>query len=421
MPKHEPAIGYPPRWDLSEKDYPGIFGDPDADDILTADDPHPVVPGDETTVEEVKLSDEIRKFLQLRKDFVGVARKMMVQLEDLGGAEATTQGRVKSPYSIINKLRRARLTGPMGLTDVAGTRLIVGDHSSLRSADAQIQSGVIGRVDRREDTYETRPGYHAIHYNIEVETPDGPLVVEVQLKTKRHAELADFTHGAYKRGEFDAAAVDRLAKRVDEADEGDAAAQAEVDALLGDKAELASVVSGRTANPSDRVSRIVASLRASVKAELGWPPSEFDPLWEGAEPMVRKAIQEKFAEPAKDVSKRVAKPKVDPFFRFREVPYLSWEANRFVEFAMAGLGTERGKFKNVQEIKGILADAPRALLGVHNQPPLDERDPGALSSANTYMAARFFPTRKRFAALDELKQKAPKKATPHSLPAPEAG
>lgn len=49
-------------------------------------------------------------------------------------------------------------------------------------------------------------------------------------------------------------------------------------------------------NPSDRVSRIVATLRTSVKAELGWPASEFDPLWEGARPMIRNAVQEKFGD-----------------------------------------------------------------------------------------------------------------------------
>src|SRR5690606_17947385 len=149
----------------------------------------------------------------------------------------TVKGHVKSPLSVINKLRRKRLVRPFvvakagevytqGLTDMAGCMAVVEDLDALLVLLEQVQEGAVGTVREHEDFYR-RPnaGYRAHHFIVE---RDG-LPVEVQLKTKRLARLSGASHEAYKRGLLDASAMNALSLLAVNADAGDAEAAAEFD------------------------------------------------------------------------------------------------------------------------------------------------------------------------------------------------
>ncbi|MDZ7692046.1 MAG: hypothetical protein U5K69_13100 [Balneolaceae bacterium] len=97
-----------PFEDITTDDYPGIFGDFDGDGIPNADDPNPQRAGDTETVEEVNLTEEIKQLIDLRGDYQQALDEVITKLQALQ-PDATVKGRVKSPYSVINKLRRKRI------------------------------------------------------------------------------------------------------------------------------------------------------------------------------------------------------------------------------------------------------------------------------------------------------------------------
>lgn len=216
----------PPPDKITRRDYPGVFGDVDHDALTNVDDPHPYTPGDTHPIEEVSLADEIGALIDARGDFVATKNATMADLQALGGPNAEVKGRVKSPYSMINKLRRKRLGT---LTDLAGTMLVVEDYATLREAAAAIQAGQLGKV-LDQDDYYARPqaGYRAMHYIVE---RDG-VPVEIQLKTRRGAAIALAGHTSYKQGNQDAVALESISALAFEADKGDPSAAAEVDELL---------------------------------------------------------------------------------------------------------------------------------------------------------------------------------------------
>ena len=62
---------------IDRRDYPGVFLDYDRDGVLNVDDPRPLTPGDDDTVEEVRLSDEIAALIELRNDYTEVLAEVM--------------------------------------------------------------------------------------------------------------------------------------------------------------------------------------------------------------------------------------------------------------------------------------------------------------------------------------------------------
>lgn len=215
---------------LSRADYPAVFGDIDADALPDVDDPRPLISGDRHSIEEVRLSDEIGHFIDARDEFMPAMQTVMNRLAALGIRGAKVQGRVKKPYSIINKLRRKRLGT---LTDIAGTRIVVPDRAGLDRATEAIEQDF--EVIEKLDYYETpQAGYRAVHYIIRV---DGKPV-EVQVKTRRMSAISGASHTPYKRGELDEVSMDRLTSLAAAADEGDRAAAREIDQLLKDKRAL---------------------------------------------------------------------------------------------------------------------------------------------------------------------------------------
>ena len=84
--------------------------------------------------------------------------EILEELVLLGGKKA--YGRTKTPISTINKLRRKRLLGSKGLTDIIGTTVIAEDFSSLQQIKKAIQQGKIGTViEPSASASESQPSY----------------------------------------------------------------------------------------------------------------------------------------------------------------------------------------------------------------------------------------------------------------------
>lgn len=239
-PKYERALREnPPDVMGREEQYPGIFRDLDGDDIPTADDPDPLTPGNTESIEEVQLSDELRKIFDVQREYDQARQDTKEALEDMPG---TVQSRTKTPYSIINKLRRKRIGGEKGITDIAGTRLIVENHDDLKMAVEKIESGALGDVMEKEDHYQSEGNpYSAVHFIISV---DGKPV-EVQVLTERIKKIAGAAHTPYKEGNLNADRQRELTNMAERADKGDEQAAKKIDQILQDEEELKRQLSTR--------------------------------------------------------------------------------------------------------------------------------------------------------------------------------
>jgi len=230
-PRKNPAVGVPPRDVITREDYPAIFTDYDGDTVGDADDPHPFIPGDTEGIEEVRLADEIGTLIDTRQDYVEVKKAMMAFLKEMGGPQSKVLGRVKSPFSMINKLRRKRLGS---LTDIAATMVVLPDYEKVLEVVTGIEGSGAKVLD--VDDYYANPnqGYRAFHFILEL---DG-MPVEVQVKTARMKEIGDASHHPYKVGRLNAQMMDELTSFAHQADQGDRAVAADLDKILSDPAAL---------------------------------------------------------------------------------------------------------------------------------------------------------------------------------------
>jgi ppGpp synthetase/RelA/SpoT-type nucleotidyltranferase len=246
---------------ITRDDYPAFFTDFDGDGIPAVDDPEPYDTRNTRRIEETKLSDEMGKLIDYRDSMQGLFEDVGRDVQKLAGARGGKfLGRVKTPYSMINKLRRKRLVGDQGLTDVVATTIVMPDRYGVETIRKALEDGALGRAMLDDDFY-TRPnqGYRAYHFTLwrQMPTEDGRTVevpVELQLKSARIAALGKGTHTAYKADNADVKEVDRLFKMADLADQGDKAAMRIIDPILkrgpAHIAKLVAKTSKRHKNPS---------------------------------------------------------------------------------------------------------------------------------------------------------------------------
>ncbi|TYP93544.1 Helicase conserved C-terminal domain-containing protein [Fodinibius salinus] len=263
-----------PFEDITTDDYPGIFGDFDGDGIPNADDPNPQLAGDTETVEETKLTEEIKQLIALREDYQQALNEVIASLKDLHPT-ATVKGRVKSPYSVINKLRRKRIKGDIkqveagehymqGLTDMAGCMIMLGDQTELDQVVQKIASGTVGNVFEHEDKYAQPVGGYRAHHFIVMGGPAGDIPVEVQVKTKRMAKIASAAHTPYKNGMLNARHMHQLTNLAWQADQGNDEAANQIDALLDNPTKLTQQLTTRE-NPSSELQVLQESFIETVK------------------------------------------------------------------------------------------------------------------------------------------------------------
>ncbi len=263
-----------PFEDITTEDYPGIFGDFDEDGIPNADDPNPQRDGDTETVEETKLTEEIKQLIALRGDYQQALDEVIASLKDLHPT-ATVKGRVKSPYSVINKLRRKRTkadikqagTGQLytqGLTDMAGCMIVLDGQAELDQVAQKIASGTIGNVFEHENKYANPVGGYRAHHFIVMAGQEGDIPVEVQVKTKRMAQIASAAHTPYKNGALNTQRMNHLTDLAWQADQGDEAAANKIDALLDNPTKLTEQLTSRE-NPSSELQALQDSFTQTVQ------------------------------------------------------------------------------------------------------------------------------------------------------------
>jgi ppGpp synthetase/RelA/SpoT-type nucleotidyltranferase len=243
--------------------YKGVISDYDKDGIANADDLEPNKKSD-IQLEEISLKDELTDIIKYRNLFVGVQEQVLKKIGEIntcGKIECNIKTRIKTPYSIINKLRRRSLTDVKtldkldkkakdflknktlkgidlykGLTDVLGFMVIVEDFDSLNKLKNEIEQGQLGEVLEFEDFYANdNNGYRAYHFLLSTELKGTFIPYELQIRTARVNKLSGITHTIYKQGKLNGVLNDKLAKQIELADKGNKVIARLVDAELEDK------------------------------------------------------------------------------------------------------------------------------------------------------------------------------------------
>jgi len=222
--------------DVKMQRYAGVLGDFDKDGIPNSDDPHPTRKGDKKAVEEKHLTGAIETLFEQRPALKEQMRGTAKGLAALNIPHSKVIARVKSPYSIINKLVEKKMLVPgnpkKGLTDIIGTTLIVDSTQDLREAEKKIRAGALGKVIEAEDFYAVEhDGYKAVHFIIEGK---GGIPVEVQVKTHRQKAINELSHTPYKYNNLNAQRMGELSELARKADDGDNVAARKLDGLLKD-------------------------------------------------------------------------------------------------------------------------------------------------------------------------------------------
>jgi ppGpp synthetase/RelA/SpoT-type nucleotidyltranferase len=254
--------------------YKSFFADTDGDGVPNVDDVEPFNKNNKERLEEVSLRDEMKQIIEYRNDFEKVREEVVDDLDDIvsecdGKGECGILSRTKTPYSIINKLRRRSLTNVKdldkldklakeklktkeltgldlykGLTDVVGTMVVTPDKKNADKIRDAIKSGRVGEVLEFEDFYANdNDGYRAYHFLIAVNKNGIKFPVEIQVKTKRVKKIGDFAHTAYKTGNLDASGFDRLNKLALQADKGNPKKAREFDEIIRNEKKVMEIIS----------------------------------------------------------------------------------------------------------------------------------------------------------------------------------
>ena len=249
--------------DISEASYPAIFGKtargiPEADDPFghnECDDEQAC--GDQ--IEETRLSDTMRTVLRTRAAYLPRMQHVMAMLRRLAPG-ATVLGRVKTPYSLLQKLVKAfvaqpdartgegrfKVAGgtstadaplgvPLQLKDMAGTKIVARDRAELDQVRDAMLAAFRGHILEYEDKYaeEARPGARRVGYvAYHMVVLDQGLPVEIIMQTLRIEALGHASHTPYKEGRLNLPVYIEMVDLVNAADQGDRAAAAKIDPLL---------------------------------------------------------------------------------------------------------------------------------------------------------------------------------------------
>lgn len=261
-PPHVAIYGNDPAQATADY-YPAIFGDYDGDGVPDVDDADPYN-YDETPnqVEEVRLSDEIRHLIESRNEMRGSMDELLSELERVGAVKA--YGRVKTPFSTINKLRRKRMFGHKGLTDIVGTTVLARDYDHLKKLVSKLRK--MGKVIQHSDYYKyPNNGYRAHHFIL----LRGKVPMEVQAKTERMARINEASHTPYKQGLLNAKVMLQLTDLANKADKGDDRAAAEFARLTGNMKELQKALTKRRSRKNPKPKSMSEEMAKTIIKQIG--------------------------------------------------------------------------------------------------------------------------------------------------------
>lgn len=235
----------------AQETYQGLFGDFDKDSVSNVDDVQPLVPHfPESKIEEVSLANEMDKLFRMYENELIPLKGTLVALLRKMIPDTTVGGRVKTPYSIINKLFRTKLRasadkrannyiGFEPVYDLIGTRVMAYNQAQLWQYVQKITEEFAEpkteweniRILNKKNYYEKpNNGYRGYHFMVEI----GTWLAEIQVKTKRQQDIDDITHELYKTGVSNVDVRDYVSKVAYRADIGDADAIAEYDKIMSD-------------------------------------------------------------------------------------------------------------------------------------------------------------------------------------------
>ena len=192
----------------------------------------------------------------------------------LGLKQEKVSGRTKTPYSVINKLRRTQLHK---LRDLVGLTIVVDSLEELHQIKEKIypstvkedlnggKVGELGYVKRFSDYYkQPLNGYRAYHFNIQYGDPTNEnifsFIYEIQLKTKRQLLIGDYSHEAYKRGKKNNEGANFLTGLAHAADLGDKRAIKLFDHITSNPKTVNKVITQGSESLTDEYSEYIRNL-----------------------------------------------------------------------------------------------------------------------------------------------------------------
>ena len=168
-----------------------IYGDFDKDGTPNIDDKRPYDATEKGTIEEILISDELKNIEGYREPFKDTTEEIAKDLERQG---YEIKHRVKTPYSIINKLRRKYLGK---IEDIGGCLILIESKREAKKAGKYLERKY--KILDKDDYYaKPKQGYEALHYTILFEGKPH----EIQVKTRKDYKKHLSWHKAYKKGEF---------------------------------------------------------------------------------------------------------------------------------------------------------------------------------------------------------------------------
>jgi len=199
----------------NEKAYNWILGDFDKDGVANADDIKPLDKNKAKRIDEPSITSGIKSLISLKNTLDSKMYSFINELKDIAPNKSKIYARTKTPYSVLDKLIKKRLST---ITDLIGTTVVTNDKNELDTVKKYVQSGEMGKVTEFEDMYKSpKKGYRAYHFLID---RDG-MSIELQLKTKRQKALNELTHEPYKLGNINVPLQLKMTEVANRADEGD--------------------------------------------------------------------------------------------------------------------------------------------------------------------------------------------------------
>jgi hypothetical protein len=199
----------------NEKQYDWILGDKDKDSVANADDVKPLDKNIKERIDEPTITTGIKNLISLKKSLDSTMYSFIEDLKNVAPNNSKIYARTKTPYSVLDKLIKKRLST---ITDLIGTTIVTNDKKELDAVKNYVESGKIGKVVEMEDMYEKpKQGYRAYHFLIE----RNGMTIELQVKTKRQKALNELSHEPYKLGKLNSTVNLKMTELANRADEGD--------------------------------------------------------------------------------------------------------------------------------------------------------------------------------------------------------
>jgi ppGpp synthetase/RelA/SpoT-type nucleotidyltranferase len=167
-----------------------VFGDFDKDGVPNIDDKYPADPKKKDTVQEVMLSDELKKIREHNLNY----KNLLKVVKKRYGKGRKIKFRIKGTHSTIGKLRRKHIHQ---VQDILGITILCKNKKEIKRIAQDIHRNFYVISDKNYYVKSKRGNkyYKARHLIVRIRGKPA----EIQLKTKKHYQLHQSTHPIYKK------------------------------------------------------------------------------------------------------------------------------------------------------------------------------------------------------------------------------